>query len=217
MLREVFGLLGKDFKSELRNKQAVTSISLYLFSIILVLYYSLMRVDRMTWTGLLWIVLIFLSINTVQGTFSREVRQRHWYLYTLARPLSVYFSKVLYNMILLLGLNALAILLIGLFFNIPVTNWPLFILTMILSTSGISLIFTFISLITAKSGDQAVVMTILATPLIFPILMAGSRLCLVAIELIQDSNYYKDLISIIAMNMITFALSVFLFPILWRD
>lgn len=217
MVREIFSLLLKDVKTEWRNKQAISSIALYLFSIVLVLYYSLVRIDRMIWSGVLWLVLIFLAINTITTSFSRDIRQRHWYFYTLSHPLSVYFSKTIYNVALLLLLDTLAVLLLGLFFNVPVVNWPLFIVTMVICTGGISLILTFVSLISAKTGDQPALMTILSTPLLFPILMSGSRLCLISIGLIQDPNYFKDLLSILAINMITFALTVFLFPILWRD
>lgn len=217
MVREILGLLLKDVMSEWRNKQAISSIALYLFSIVLVLYYALVRIDRMIWSGVLWVVLIFLAINTITVSFSRDVKQRHWYFYTLTHPLSVYFSKALYNLILLLVLDCLAVLLLGLFFSLPVVDWTLFIVTLFLCTTAISLILTFVSLISAKTGDQPVLMTILSTPLLFPVLMSGSRLCLVSLSLIQDSNYFKDLLSILAINMITFALSVFLFPILWRD
>lgn len=217
MVKEIIGLLLKDVKAEWRNKQAISSIALYLFSIVLVLYYSLVRIDRMIWTGVLWLVLIFLAINSITASFSRDIKHRHWYYYSLSHPLSVYFSKALYNLLLLLLLNTLAVLMLGLFFGIPVVDWPLFLLSIFLCTVAISLIFTFVALISAKTGDQPVLMTILATPLIFPILMVGSRLCLMSLRIIQDSNYFSDILTIVAINMITFAMTVFLFPILWRD
>lgn len=217
MLREIISLVTKDIKGEWRSKQSINGIILYLFSTILVLYYSLVKVEKFLWTGVFWILLIFLSVNTIAGSFNRDVKTRHWYYYTLAHPLSVYFSKLIFNLLMLSIMTIFSLMLLSVFFNTPIVHWGLFISAVFLSILGIAAIFTFISLLTTKANDHGTMMSILATPLIFPILMSGSRLCMNSIDILQDSAFYKDITSIFAIDILAISLSIILFPILWRD
>lgn len=217
MIKEIYTLLEKDLKNEWKSKQAISGALLYLFSTMLVLYYSLVRVEKFMWTGVLWILLIFLSINAVSSSFSNDIRHRHWYYYSLVHPLSIYFSKLIFNIILLIGLGVISLLLFNIFFTIPVTHWMMFGITLIISIIGIASIFTFIALLSAKASNQTTLMTILSTPLIFPILMSGSRLCLNAIGILKDTGYAKDVLSIVSIDVLAISLSIILFPILWRD
>ena len=217
MFKEIISLVVKDLKGEWRSKQSINGIILYLFSTILVLYYSLVKVERFLWTGVLWILLIFLSVNTISGSFNRDIKTRHWYYYTLAHPLAIYFAKLIYNILLLSSMTMVSLSLLSIFFNTPIQDWSVFLLTLACSVFGIAAIFTFISLLATKANDQGTLMSILATPLIFPILMSGSRLCMISIGILQDSGYIKDIYSIFAIDILAISLSIILFPILWRD
>ncbi|MEP7322492.1 MAG: heme exporter protein CcmB [Saprospiraceae bacterium] len=216
MVRQIFSLLSKDVRAEWRSKQSINGIILYLFSTILVLYYSLVKVEKFLWTGVFWILLIFLSVNSLSGSFNKD-KNRHWYYYTLAHPLAIYFSKLLYNVLMLSVMTMLSLFLLSTFFNIPIQDWWIFFITLVISILGISAIFTFISLLTSKANDQGTLMAILATPLIFPILMSGSRLSMISIGILQDSGFIKDITSIFAIDILAISLSIILFPILWRD
>ncbi len=217
MVHEIFTLFSKDVKGEWRSREAISSTILYLFSTVLVLYYSLVRVEKFLWTGVFWILLIFLSINALSGSYSKDIKHRHWYYYSIAHPLAIYFSKLLFNTLIIMVLSALSLLLLHLFFSIPPVDWMIFAITLVISIIGICAIFTFVALISAKASEQASLMSILATPLIFPILMSGSRLCLNAFGILQDTAYAKDMFSIMAIDLLAVSLAIILFPILWRD
>lgn len=190
---------------------------LYIFATVLVLYYSLIKIERFHWPGIIWILFIFLAINSSGQSFSREIRHRQWYLYSIAHPLAIYFSKLIFNFLALLMLNIMALALLNIFFDLPVFNSILLINTLVLSTLGISSIFTFVSLMAGKAYDQGGLIAILSIPLLFPILMAGSRLLMVAFSLLSDSSYVSDYASIIGIDIVSIGLSIILFPILWRD
>ncbi|MEP7268499.1 MAG: heme exporter protein CcmB [Saprospiraceae bacterium] len=217
MLSQIVSLVKKDFTTEFKSQERIAGVILYLFSTILVLYYSLVKVERFLWVSIFWILLIFLSINALNSSFSKEIRTRHWYYYSLVHPLAVYFSKLIFNFIWLFVLTTLSILIFKVFFDVPPLRFGLFAVTLISSTLGIACIFTFISLISGKSSDQSTVMSVLATPLIFPIMMAGSRLMMNAFGLLSDTDYSADFLSIIAIDIVAIGLSILLFPILWRD
>lgn len=217
MVREIISLVKKDFISELKSQERVASILLYILTTVLVLFYSLVRIERFHWVGIIWILIIFLSINTVSSSFVKEIKYRQWYYYSLVHPLSMFFSKLIFNFLSLFVLNLISIILLEVFFNVPSFDWFLFGNTLILCTLGISSIFTFVALISGKANDQSTLLSILAIPLVFPILMSGSRLMMMAFGLINDSNYSADLISLIAIDIVSIGLSIILFPILWRD
>ncbi len=203
--------------SEVKSQERIAGVLLYIFATVLVLFYSLVRIERFHWVGIIWILIVFLSITTVSSSFVKEIKYRHWYYYSLVHPLSVFFSKLIFNFLSLLILNLISIFLLEIFFDIPDFNWLLFGNTLILCTLGIASVFTFVALISGKTQDQSTLLSILAIPLIFPILMSGSRLMMSAFGLINDSNYSADMLSVVAINTVSIGLSIILFPILWRD
>lgn len=217
MVREIMALVKKDFISEIKSQERIAGVLLYIFTTVLVLFYSLVRIERFHWVGIIWILIIFLSINTVSSSFVKEIKYRHWYYYSLVHPLAIFFSKLIFNFLSLFILNLISLFLLEIFFDIPDFNWLLFGNTLVLCTLGIASIFTFVALISGKTQDQSTLLSILAIPLIFPILMSGSRLMMSAFGLINDSNYSADMLSVLAINVVSIGLSIILFPILWRD
>lgn len=217
MVKEIVSLVRKDFISELKSQERIAGVLLYIFATVLVLFYSLVKIDRFHWVGIIWILIIFLSINTVSSSFIKEIKYRHWYYYSLVHPLSIYFSKLIFNFLSLFILNVISIFLLELFFGLPYFDWFLFFNTLILCTLGIASIFTFVALISGKTNDQSALLSILAIPLVFPILMSGSRLMMSSFGLITDSEYMSDIVSVLAINIVSIGLSIILFPILWRD
>ncbi len=217
MVKEIVSLVRKDFISELKSQERIAGVLLYIFATVLVLFYSLVKIDRFHWVGIIWILIIFLSINTVSSSFIKEIKYRHWYYYSLVHPLSIYFSKLIFNFLSLFILNVISIFLLELFFGLPHFDWFLFFNTLILCTLGIASIFTFVALISGKTNDQSALLSILAIPLVFPILMSGSRLMMSSFGLITDSEYMSDIVSVLAINIVSIGLSIILFPILWRD
>ena len=117
MVKEIVSLVRKDFISELKSQERVAGVLLYIFATVLVLFYSLVKIDRFHWVGIIWILIIFLSINTVSSSFIKEIKYRHWYYYSLVHPLSIYFSKLIFNFLSLFILNLISIFLLELFFG----------------------------------------------------------------------------------------------------
>jgi heme exporter protein B len=217
VIKEVIRLFIKDFSLEWRHQERLAGIFLYLFSCILVLYYSLTRVERFMWVPVFWILIIFLSINALTSSFTRDIKARQWYLYTLCHPLSVYFAKLLFNFLSLFLFSCISLVMMKVFFDLPITDWSIFIKTLIICILGISIVFTFVALISAKAGDQSTLMSILAMPLIFPLMMSGSRLMLHSLGILQSSRMAVEYLSLIAIDALALGLSIVLFPILWRD
>jgi heme exporter protein B len=60
-------------------------------------------------------------------------------------------------------------------------------------------------------------MAILSFPVILPILLTLIRLSHIALRVIQDTAYQRDIINLLAIDAILLTLTFVLFPFIWRD
>jgi heme exporter protein B len=57
----------------------------------------------------------------------------------------------------------------------------------------------------------------LSFPVVLPILLTLVRLSSIALRLMQDTSYTKDIINLLAIDVILLTLTYILFPFIWRD
>jgi heme exporter protein B len=156
-------------------------------------------------------------VNAVAKSFVQESVSRQLYYYTLASPSSVILSKMLYNSLLLTFISALSYGVFSLIMDSPVKNYGLFSFILVMGSIAFAITFTFISAISSKAAQSATLMAILSFPLVIPILMTLTRLTKISLRLMTDTEYYKDILILLSIDMILGALVFVLFPYLWRD
>jgi heme exporter protein B len=210
-------LLRKEFLLEFRQRYAISGIVLYVFSMIFVVYIASIKVQPQVWNVLFWLIVLFASINAVVKSFVQESGARQLYYYQLADPAMLLLAKILYNTVLLLALSVMAYAVYGLVAGNPVKDHGLFLLLLVLGSLGFSIAFTFIASIAAKANNSATLMAILSFPVILPILLTLVRLSAIALRLIQDTSYQRDIINLLAIDGILLTLTFVLFPYVWKD
>jgi heme exporter protein B len=168
------------------------------------------------WNILFWIISLFASVNAVVKSFIQENSARQLFYYQLSNPTAVIFSKIIYNIIILLMLNVLAFITLALMVGNPVLNTPQYFLAILLGSIGFSITFTFISAIAAKAQNAATMMAILSFPVVIPILISVIKLSKNAIWK-KDISWTKEITNLAAIDFILLALCFLLFPFLWRD
>jgi len=216
-MNAIFYLIKKEATIEWRQKYALGGIFLYVLSTVFIVYLSFIQVGPKVWNTLFWIIMLFISVNAITKSFVQENSSRSLYYYTLANPIAIIFAKVLYNSVLLLLLSFLSFGIFALVVGNPVRDFGEFYLALLLASIGFSIAFTFISAIAAKASNSATLMAILAFPVIIPILMTLLKLSANALGLIQDTGVWKDIMILLAIDLILLALTTILFPYLWRD
>jgi heme exporter protein B len=60
-------------------------------------------------------------------------------------------------------------------------------------------------------------MAILSFPIIIPIILTLIKLSANALRLMQDTAVWKDIATLLAIDLILISMTFFLFPFLWRD
>jgi len=218
LFAETKHLFFKEISLEWRQRYAISGVLLYVISTVFVVYMTLgQQIQGVIWAAFYWIIVLFASVNAVAKSFVQESPRRQLYYYSLANPASIILAKMLYNSLLLLVISFLALGVFSVVLGNPVVHSFLFYETIFLGSIGFSISFTFISAISAKANQSATLMAILSFPVILPMLITLIRLSKIALNLMVDSAYYKDMLILVCIDVILISLAFMLFPYLWRD
>lgn len=221
MLREVRYLLAKDLKLELRKSHVLGGLALYVLSTIYVCYLSFGTItDLQTWNALIWIIVLFAAFNGLARTFDGESQGLEIYYYTLASPQGLLFSKIIFNLIIMFVMSALAIVVYSTMLGtsaISMNALGQFTIGLLLGSAAFSTTLTLISGIAAKSNNNIGLMALLGFPVIIPTLLILSDFSEKSLSGLPWSMNLQNLLFLLGLNVAIAALSYILFPYLWRD
>lgn len=199
-------------------------ILLYVFSSVLLIYFSLQfnaslnDLPPAIWSILFWMIILFSAVNAIANSFFREPEGRFYYYYWLVSPQVLITAKLVYNFVFTVALSLITFFIFSLTISTPVVSYPVFFLTIILGGTGYSFLFTTMSAIASRAGNNATLLAILGFPLVIPLLIFLTKLSAAAIagEGFSD-EVTKNLLLLSAFNMVLPALALVLFPYIWRD
>lgn len=216
-LRQVRRLLYKDAILEWRSKYAINGILLYVVSTVFVCYQAFKTLDTVTWNVLFWIILLFASINAISKSFVQESPARQLYYYSIVSARSVILSKILYNALLMIVLSGLALTVYSVIFGNPLADTPLYIVAVVLGSLSFATVFTMVAGISAKAGHNTTLMSVLSFPIVIPLLIVLIELSSNAMAGTPRGESIPEILVLIAINVIAVAVSLLLFPYLWRE
>lgn len=217
MIRQVSLLIRKEIKLEWRSKYALNGILLYVVSTVFVCYQAFKSVHPIIWNALFWIILLFTSINAISKSFTQESKGRHLYYYTLVSAQAVILSKIIYNMLLMLLLSAVAFFAYSTIFKNEIGDPLLYFMTILLGSSSFGTSLTMVSGISAKAGNNGTLMAILSFPILIPVIIVLIKLSKNAMDGLERSVSYDEIGVLVAINLIVITVSLLLFPYIWRD
>jgi heme exporter protein B len=217
-MKEVRNLIAKELKLEWKQKYAFNGLLLYVVSTIFVCFLSFKQIiDPPTWNALFWIIMLFAAVNAIAKSFLTESVGKQLYFYSIASAQAVIISKIIYNLGLMMVLSIINLIFYSLFIGNMVQDMPMFIVGLLLGSAGFASVMTMISAIASKAGSNSTLMAILSFPILIPLLITIIRFSKNAMDGLDWSVNYKFLIILIALNVLTVALSYLLFPYLWRE
>lgn len=217
LIDQVKFLIKKELLLEWRSKYALNGVLLYVVSTVFVCYLSFVSVEKITWNALFWIIMLFASINAVSKSFLQESKGRQLYIYTIASPLALIISKTIYNVLLMMLLTVIALAFYTMVFNYVPEDLGLYIVATLLGSLSFSTIFTMVSAIASKAGNGGMLMAILSFPVVIPVLIVLIKLTKNAIDGLDRSVSMDEIGLLLIMNALVMAVSLILFPYLWRD
>jgi heme exporter protein B len=218
ILSEFNALVLKEVKLELKQKYVINGILLYLVSTIFVTYLAFENViNRETWNSLFWIILLFVAVNGISKSFLQESRGRYLYYYTIASPQAVVMSKIVYNLLLMLLLSLLAFGFFILLMGNQVVNLPLFLVTLVLGSFGLSSVLTMVAAIASRASQNFSLMAILSFPIILPLLGTLMKTAGKAMQTVDWDGVTELVVILVTINFAVIILAYLLFPYLWKD
>lgn len=205
---------------EWRSKYAFNGVLLYVISTVFVCYmafnlnpgFSGSQGYSLVWNILFWIIILFASVNAIAKSFLQESKGRLLYYYTIAGPQAIILSKIIYNILLMALLSTLALIIYSVFFKNPATDNVYYFLMVLLGSISFSTVFTMISAIASKAGNNGTLMAILSFPVIIPVILLLIRTSKRAMDGLDRSLSYQDMGVLLAINIIVIAASLLLFP-----
>ena len=124
----------------------------------------------------------------------------------------------MYNTLLLLLLAIICFLFYSLVMGNDVQNGWLFGGNLLLGASGFSVSLTMVSGIAAKaSHNSSTLMAVLSFPILIPLLLLIMKVSKNAIDGLDPSVSYDEVIILLAINVMVATLAYILFPYLWRS
>jgi len=225
LLEQTIELLKKEIVLEWRSKYAFNGVLLYIVSTVFVCYISFnlnpgfnhSEGYPIVWNILFWIIMLFASVNAIAKSFLQESKARLLYYYSIAHPQAIILSKTIYNTLLMALLSVLALVVYSLFFSNTVHDLLFYFIAVLLGSISFSTVFTMISAIASKAGNNGTLMAILSFPVIIPVILLLIRVSKAAMDGIERSLSYGNIGVLFAINVIVIATSLILFPYLWRD
>ena len=209
----------KDFQIELRNRSSF-NISLA-FATISTLSISLAVgssvLSAKTVSIFFWIILFFSAMNGLSHIFVREEEQgTALFLRINSSVDSVYFSKLIFNVLFFLIIQILVTLLFLFFFQIEVKYILLFVLSIFSGGLALSSSTTILGAMVAKAGGKGALFTVISFPIILPVLWVSIAITESAIDAFAFPGY-GNVIFLLSFSGFLVLISTILFKYIWVE
>ncbi len=213
----IWNLVATEARIELRERFALAGILLYVLSSSFIVFSIWKQLPAREWGLTFWVIFLFCSLMAVLKTFGRESEGRYYYYYTLYHPLELFAAKVLYNWALLVFIFfSLWFVLFVMAGGHMVRAWWFFA-TGMMACTGLSILLTLIASIAIKTQQNASMTSILALPLMIPILINLLRLTSYSLGTTPDQNPWNEVTLVASIISLVTGMALWLFPYLWRS
>lgn len=212
-------LIKKEFLLEFRQKTTLGGVLVYVVGTVFVSALCFKgKLDKPTWNALFWIITLFTSVTISGKSFLKETGGQALFNFLHYSPQHFIISKVLYNMVFMLCLSFITFFFYAFFIKNEVENLGLFLIVLVLASTGLAGVLSLMSAIASKASGNFAIMSILSFPVIMPLILVIIKVSKQAVDGIEWAGVGFDFIVIlVALNVLTVALSFLLFPYLWRD
>ncbi len=210
-------LLLKELLIEWRQRYAINGILLQVISSVFVVFLALKAVNTNTWNGIFWIIMLFVSINSIAKSFIGESKGKNLYYHGLVKPQDLLIAKFIYNGLLNLLLAILCLLTFSLWMGNEIQSPWFYYAATFLGCLGFAATFTMLSAIASKAGNSNLLMSVLSLPIIIPLLLVLIKACKRAMDGLDADLILKDLGVLLLFNILIVSLAYLLFPSIWKE
>jgi len=176
----VAAIVWKDIRAELRTKDIFSSMFVFALLAVIVFNFAFeLRVPdmKMVAPGIIWVAVSFAGTLGLNRAFVIE-QDKGSLAGLLLAPVdraTIYFGKMLGNLLFMLVVEAFLLPLVMVFFNLPLLTGP-HLLVLFLGTFGFAAVGTIFAGIAVNTRAREVLLPILLFPVLVPVLVAGVKM-----------------------------------------
>ncbi|HDZ12853.1 MAG TPA: ABC transporter permease [Bacteroidetes bacterium] len=218
LLYKSFYILQKDLHQEFRTRYAINAIFLFAITTLVVVSFSIgaAELSQNILSSLLWIIIFFSAMTGLSHVFVREEEQQTAdTLKLVAPPVAIYLGKLLFNILLLLGLELILIPLYVVFMDMSVGNLPVFILMIVLGSTGVSAVATIMAAIISRTSAKGALFAVLSFPVMLPVLILSIQGTALAIQGSSISAGTDEIQMLLLFIIVIVTASILLFEFVW--
>lgn len=220
-LRSVISIYRKDWHSELRTRYAISALLMFVITTISIILFSLGSEEAPpdVLSGMLWVVVFFGAMSGLSRTFvTEEERGTSMTLQLLTSPGAIYFGKLLFNLVLVFGLNAVTISLYAVVINgFVIRTMSIFIVAVVLGSIGFAGAATIIAAIIARASTKGTLYPVLSFPILLPLLLTVINATRLASEGAFFSEAAGEFQLLISYIVVVVTASTIVFEYVWKD
>jgi len=210
----------KDIISEFRTRYAINAVVMFALVTLTVISMSLgiMEVSTELLAALFWIILFFAAMSGLAQVFIKEEESGTAMILKLSSDgLTIFFGKLLFNLLLLAGLAVLIVPLFIVLMHSSPENWAVFLTGVILGVVGLAGATTIIAAIVSKATVKGALFTVISFPVLVPLLIAVVEITKVGLGGGGFADISAPVQLLIAYDVVMVAVSVMLFDFVWRQ
>jgi heme exporter protein B len=213
--QQVWAILWKDIRYELRSKQTWLSMGMFALLVLVIFNFTFdLRVNNVKAVapGVLWIAFIFASLLGLGRTITAE-RERGIMDRLLLTPVdrkAIYLAKLGGNLLFIGVVEIVALPVFVLLFNFEMTILGELIPIVLLGTLGLASVGTLFSVMAAATRARELLLPVLVFPLIVPVIISAIRAT--SLVLTPAFNEPPWLGLLIAFDVIFVSVSTLTFP-----
>lgn len=175
--RKVFAITRKDALSEMRTKETVSSVLVFALLVIVIFNFAFGGVAetmRLVAPGILWVTFAFAGVLSLTRSFIPEKEEgclEGMMICPMGREV-IYVGKMLSSLLFMLVIEAVALPVFILLFNLNVFSLELVVVTL-LTTVGFVSVGTLFSALAVNTRAREMVLPVLFLPVIVPLIIAA--------------------------------------------
>jgi len=179
-LNKVLAIVWKDVVAELRTKELFSSMFVFALLMIVIFSFSFdLRVERVAEVapGVLWVTFAFagtLELNRSLATEVEGARLDGLLLAPMERS-TIYFGKMLGNLVFILAIEALMLPIFSAVFDLNLLQ-PGLLSTVVLGTIGFAAVGTLLSTMAVNTRAREVLLPVLLFPIILPVVLSAVKI-----------------------------------------
>lgn len=219
-LNDAFLIFQKDVLQEFKTRYAVNAILLFAVVTLVSVSFSIgtFSASAEIKCALLWIILFFSAMSGLSHIFIRE-EEKHTAdtLKLVALPISIFLGKFIFNFLLFLALQVIIVPLFFAVMNFSVEGVLSFLIILIIGGLGLSAGSTLIAAIISKSNARGALFTVLAFPILLPVIIAGISGIKISVTKSNIQAAGDEIQMLIAYAVVVITGAILLFDFVWKE